>query len=73
MWSTCLLVISTLSAMPARQPEAGGITFDVPPGPAVLEWMPPNGQLVKWRVPAKSTAALPSNVEDAISLGNGCW
>jgi hypothetical protein len=72
VWSACLPSITSNGQLPTGQAELNGETFDVPAGDALLEWSQPNGPTVKWQVPAKSTGALPANVQGAITSGRGC-
>jgi hypothetical protein len=47
VWGTCLPTIDSTTQMPPGQPGMDGETYDVPAGPALLEWSAPGSPAVR--------------------------
>jgi hypothetical protein len=71
VWNTCLPAVDSDEPLHPGSARLDGLTYDVPPGPALLEWTG-NAHVTTWRVPATSTGPLPARVMRAIRSGKSC-
>lgn len=72
VWNTCLPGVDSNQAMQPGDTLLDGDTYDVPSQSGKLRWVSANGIEVSWKLPTADTGALPANVRQAISSGNGC-
>lgn len=74
VWNTCLPSVDSNVTLHPGSYLLDGETFDIPRGPALLEWTggAPGTLTVEWGVPACDTGKLPANVLAAIKTGSGC-